>query len=88
VEFMRVTHADRIAMRVWERGAGETLSCGTGACAVAAVAHRRDLVGGRVHVDVLGGTLVVTLGDTVHLGGPVVHVFDVDVPIEVFRGCP
>ena len=58
VEFVaRHRTPDRIAMRVWERGAGETLSCGTGACAVAAVAHRRELVGTRVQVDVLGGTL-------------------------------
>ena len=51
------------AMRVWERGVGETQSCGTGACASAAVAHRRGLVGERVQVDVLGGSLTVALGD-------------------------
>jgi diaminopimelate epimerase len=77
VEFIAVTGADRVTMRVWERGAGETLSCGTGACASAAVAHRRGLVGERVAVDVRGGTLAVTLGPTVRLGGPVVHVFDI-----------
>jgi diaminopimelate epimerase len=66
-------------MRVWERGVGETLSCGTGACAAAAVAHRRDLVGTDVTVEVLGGELTVQLGDTIRLGGPVVHVFDVDI---------
>jgi diaminopimelate epimerase len=55
------------------------LSCGTGACASAAVAHRRDLVGPRVTVRLPGGVLTVDLGDTIHLGGPVVHVFDVDV---------
>jgi len=82
VEFIAVTGPDRIAMRVWERGAGETQSCGTGACASAAVAHRRGLVGDRVRVDVLGGTLAVVLGDTVRLGGPVVHVFDVEIPRE------
>jgi diaminopimelate epimerase len=79
VEFVAVTGADRLLMRVWERGAGETQSCGTGACAAAAVAQRRGLVGPRVTVDVLGGALTVTLGDTVRLGGPVVHVFDVDL---------
>jgi diaminopimelate epimerase len=83
VEFIAVTHADRLSMRVWERGAGETLSCGTGACAAAAVAHRRELVGAEVAVDVPGGTLRVSLGDTVRLGGPVVHVFDVDVRGEI-----
>lgn len=79
VEFVAVTGADHLLMRVWERGAGETQSCGTGACAAAAVAHRRGLVGPRVTVDVLGGALTVALGDTVCLGGPVVHVFDVDI---------
>jgi diaminopimelate epimerase len=77
VEFIAVIGVDRLAMRVWERGAGETQSCGTGACASAAVAHRRGLVGPDVRVDVLGGTLAVTLGSHVRLGGPVVHVFDV-----------
>jgi diaminopimelate epimerase len=81
-EFIAVTGTDRISMRVWERGAGETQSCGTGACASAAVAHRRGLVGDRVRVDVPGGTLAVTLGDSVRLGGPVVHVFDVVIPRE------
>ena len=63
---MRVTAGadDELDMRVWERGVGETLSCGTGACAVAAVAHRRGLVGERVTVHVPGGDLAVELGDT------------------------
>jgi diaminopimelate epimerase len=81
VEFIAVTGPDRVQMRVWERGAGETLSCGTGACASAAVASRRGLVGEKVEVDVLGGMLAVTLGPTVRLGGPVVHVFDVTLPL-------
>ncbi len=79
---------DAIRMRVWERGVGETLSCGTGACAAAAVAHRRGLVGERVTVHVPGGDLVVTLGDTVTLGGPVVHVFDVTVDLADFADVP
>jgi diaminopimelate epimerase len=82
VEFVAVTGTDRVTMRVWERGAGETQSCGTGACASAAVAHRRGLVGDEVRVDVLGGLLAVRLGATVRLGGPVVHVFDVALPRE------
>jgi diaminopimelate epimerase len=79
VEFVAPDGVGGMRMRVWERGVGETLSCGTGACAVAAVAYRRGLVGDRVTVHVPGGDLVVDIGDTVRLGGPVVHVFDVEV---------
>lgn len=79
VEFVAVTAPDVVTMRVWERGAGETRSCGTGACAAAAVAHRRGLVGTDVRVEVLGGSLTVALGATIRLGGPVVHVFDVEL---------
>jgi diaminopimelate epimerase len=84
VEFVKVTAPDELTMRVWERGVGETLSCGTGACAAAAVAHRRGLVGDRVVVKVAGGELVVELGDTVRLGGPVVHVFDLELELDDF----
>jgi diaminopimelate epimerase len=79
VEFVSTDGVNTLDMRVWERGVGETLSCGTGACAAAAVAHRRDLVGNTVIVRVPGGNLTVEIGDTIRLGGPVVHVFDVDV---------
>jgi diaminopimelate epimerase len=85
VEFVALAGPDHLRMRVWERGAGETQSCGTGACAAAAVAHRRELVGRHVRVDVPGGTLSVRLGDTVRLGGPVVHVFDVDIDLAAVR---
>jgi diaminopimelate epimerase len=87
VEFVRVTPGatDELDMRVWERGVGETLSCGTGASASAAVAHRRGLVGDRVTVHVPGGDLTVELDDapggTVRLGGPVVHVFDTTIEL-------
>ena len=74
-------------MRVWERGVGETRSCGTGACAAAAVAHRRGLVGSVVSVRVAGGLLDVELGATARLGGPVVHVFDVELD-RVPEGSP
>jgi len=82
VEFIRVYPPDVIDMRVWERGVGETLSCGTGACAAAAVAQNRGVVDDRVCVRVPGGELHVTLGVTVRLGGPVKHIFDVDIDVE------
>ncbi len=89
VEFVSPDGPGALRMRVWERGVGETRSCGTGACASAAVAHRRDLVGPRVTVHVPGGDLVVEVGATIRLGGPVVGVFSVDLdptrfgPLEV-----
>ena len=63
-------------MRVYERGSGETLSCGSGACAVAAVALAdAGLTTGRVAVDVPGGRLTVTLAeDGCWLAGPAVIV--------------
>lgn len=79
VEFIAVTGPDELTMRVWERGVGETLSCGTGVCASAAVAHRRGLVDEHVTVRVRGGTHEVDLGETVRLHGPVTHVFDTEV---------
>ncbi len=82
VEFVAVTAPDCIEMRVWERGVGETRSCGTGACAVAAVAHHRGLVSESVAVVLPGGTLQVELGATVRLGGPVTHVFDVELDLD------
>ena len=71
-----------LRMRVWERGVGETASCGSGACAAAAVAQRRGLVGERTVVSVPGGQLEVELGPTVRLGGPVARVFDVEVDLD------
>ncbi|HYV58574.1 MAG TPA: diaminopimelate epimerase [Acidimicrobiia bacterium] len=81
VEFVAVAGDDEIRMRVWERGVGETLSCGTGVCAAAAVAHRRALVGEHVTVRVPGGTHEVELGETIRLCGPVTHVFDTEVTL-------
>jgi diaminopimelate epimerase len=86
VEFVSVVAADELTMRVWERGVGETLSCGTGACAAAAVAYRRGLVDDRVTVHVPGGNLDVELGATVRLGGPVTPVFDVEIEPARFTG--
>jgi diaminopimelate epimerase len=76
VEFATVVAADRIALRVWERGVGETLACGTGAAATAAVAHRAGLTDARVTVDLPGGPLVVEVAeDGVWIEGPAEAVF-------------
>ena len=77
VEFVRVTGSDHLELRVWERGVGETLSCGTGACAAVAALQRAELLAETVHVDVPGGTLTVTHrdGQSAYLAGPVANVF-------------
>ena len=76
VEFATVVDRSRIDLRVWERGAGETLACGTGAAATVALAHWRGLTESRVTVMLPGGPLVVEVdGDDVWIEGPVRTVF-------------
>ena len=71
VEYAAVAGRGAVSMRVWERGVGETQSCGTGACAVAVAAATRGLVDRRVTVTVPGGDLCVEwTEDTVYLTGP------------------
>ncbi len=74
---------DAIRLRVWERGAGITQACGTGACAAAQAAHDWGLVSDNVRVTMPGGTVEVDLaGDTVVLSGPAVYIGSVDVETE------
>ncbi|MBA3911263.1 MAG: diaminopimelate epimerase [Rhodobacter sp.] len=77
VEFASLTGPDHLRMRVWERGTGITLACGSGACATAVAAHLRGLTGRHVVLDVDGGVLEVDWRDDgVWLTGPVARVFD------------
>jgi diaminopimelate epimerase len=80
VEFIACRGTDILELRVWERGAGITQACGTGACAAAHAAHAWGLVGERVRVDMPGGSAEVELGDTISLIGPASHVATVEVP--------
>ena len=76
VEFASVTGPDRLRMRVWERGTGITLACGSGTCATAVAAHLRGLTGRRVSVEVDGGTLEIDWRDDgVWMTGPTALVF-------------
>jgi diaminopimelate epimerase len=76
VEFISLTSPDRLRMRVWERGTGVTLACGSGACAAAVAAHLRGLTGRQVTLDLDGGELRVDWRDDgVWLTGPVATVF-------------
>jgi diaminopimelate epimerase len=77
VNVATITGASSLRLRVWERGAGLTRACGTGACATAAVALARRLVTGPVAVDLPGGRLTIDQRDDGHLlmSGPATHVF-------------
>jgi diaminopimelate epimerase len=77
VEFASLTGPDRLRMRVWERGAGITLACGSGACATAVAAHLRGLTGRKVTLELDGGVLDIDWReDGVWMTGPVAQVFE------------
>jgi diaminopimelate epimerase len=76
VGFVEVLNEKELNVRVWERGCGETLACGTGTCAAVAVANKLGKVGNAVTVHVLGGDLKVELGKTIVLIGPAEKVFE------------
>ena len=78
VEFVRVLDRRRIAQRTWERGAGETLACGSGACAVAVVSMLRGVVDRAVRIELRGGVLEIAWpADDAHveMTGPAAEVF-------------
>ena len=79
VHFVQVLHPGHLVMRVWERGAGVTLACGTGACATLVAAHLLGLSDRQARVDLPGGTLQITWDEEsghVLMGGPAEPVFD------------
>jgi diaminopimelate epimerase len=78
VEFIQMIDRERIRMRVWERGAGETMACGTGASAAAVAANLKGLTDRRVTVVLNGGELVIEWreDDHVYMTGPAAEVFE------------
>ena len=79
VEFIEIISREEIAMKVWERGSGITLACGTGACAAAVAGIKKGLLNKKVTVRLPGGTLKVSWtgqkDDPVYMTGPAAYVF-------------
>ena len=88
IEFAQIIDKENIKMRVWERGAGETLACGTGACATAVACNLNGLTDRKVNIELLGGTLNIEWNETdnhVYMTGPAVTVFDGELYEETIR---
>jgi diaminopimelate epimerase len=83
VHFVQVLAPDHLVMRVWERGAGPTLACGTGACATLVACHSLGLCERRARLDLPGGPLQIHWDaetGKVFMDGPAEHVFDAVIP--------
>lgn len=81
-EFIRVLSPDRVEMRVWERGSGETFACGTGACAAAVAASLNGFCNREVTVELLGGELEILWKEEdncVYMTGAAATVFDGEI---------
>ncbi|MFR0921792.1 MAG: diaminopimelate epimerase [Clostridia bacterium] len=88
IEFAQVIDKENIKMRVWERGAGETLACGTGACATAVACNLLNLTGRKVNIELLGGILNIEWNENdnhIYMTGPAVTVFDGELYKEAIR---
>lgn len=84
-EFVKVLDQNTVEMRVWERGSGETLACGTGACAVAVASILNGYTEDQVTVRLLGGDLEISWDraeDKVYMTGPAKVVFDGEICLE------
>lgn len=90
VGFMQITGGHSLSLRVWERGAGETLACGTGACAAAVSAIRQGLVQSPVQVDMRGGRLRIDWqpDGSVRMTGPAETVYEGQIDLDADLGRP
>ena len=79
-EFVNIIDKEHLRMRVWERGSGETLACGTGACAVAVASYLNGFTGRKVDVELMGGHLEIVYDAETN------HVFMTGPATEVFSG--
>lgn len=85
-EFVQVIDRDTLKMRVWERGAGETMACGTGACAVLVASVLNGLCERKATIKLLGGDLSIEWNQQdnhVYMTGPATKVFDGEIDINI-----
>ena len=82
-EFVQVVDPSHIRVRVWERGSGETLACGTGACASVAAGYLNEVTLSQVHVQLRGGELDVEIADDgrIYMTGPATTVFEGEIDL-------
>lgn len=81
-EFVQVVNDHYVKMRVWERGSGETMACGTGACAVMYACYLNNYTTNKVTVELLGGCLEIAYEEeTIMMTGPAVSVFEGTIEI-------
>ena len=84
-EFVQIVDRNHVKMRVWERGTGETLACGTGCCATAVACVLNGLTDTEVEVEVLGGKILIQWdreNNLVYMTGPATTVFEGEIDIE------
>jgi len=87
VGFMQILNEKQVRLRVFERGSGETLACGTGACAAAVSGMRRGLLAPEVEVELAGGKLQIGWreGDVVWMTGPTANVYEGRLDLRYFH---
>ena len=84
IEFIEIIDENNIKMRVWERGAGETLACGTGACATAVACNINGITNKKVNIELLGGMLEIEWDEKtnhVFMTGPATTVFEGEIEV-------
>lgn len=84
VEFIEIVNSSEIKMRVWERGTGETMACGTGACAASVASNLKGFTGRKMTVHLTGGNLLIewAKNNHVYMTGPAVKVFQGSIEIN------
>lgn len=83
VEFVEIIDENNLKMRVWERGVGETLACGTGACASAAISAKKGYTSDKINVELKGGNLKINIkNDNIYMTGNTKLVYEGKIKIK------